>query len=126
MAVSPGLGVKDQVDEALACVARIADDEGAGVESLAETGSNLRRVGISHQVELDDRSAAVSTRRHGEGGLSPYPVMSALPTPIKYCEGSSAVPLADCFSLKRCRPGAHGGYPDPASNARSRPAGTPS
>ena len=48
------LGVEDEVHEAFAGFVRVADDEGAGVEALAESRSDLRRVGIAHHVELDD------------------------------------------------------------------------
>lgn len=55
-----GLGVQHHVDDSLAGSIGTAHDEGAGVQSLAEARSYLRRVGIAHQVELNYRAGEVS------------------------------------------------------------------
>lgn len=62
------LRVQDHVDDALGGAAGAAHDEGARVEALAQAGSDLRRVRIAHEVELDDGPAGSAESCSGRSG----------------------------------------------------------
>ena len=53
------LGVNDNVDETVFGVALVADDEGAAVQTLAQTGTLLVKVGVSGKVDFDDGTSDI-------------------------------------------------------------------
>lgn len=53
------LGVNDNVDESIFGITLVADDEGAAVQALAQTGALLIKVGVSGKVDFDDGASDI-------------------------------------------------------------------
>lgn len=53
------LGVNDNVDESIFGIALVADDEGAAVQALSQTGALLVKVGVSGKVDFDDGTSDI-------------------------------------------------------------------